>query len=144
MKKIGIYIIFGLLLIIRPIQVSAEFTLTKDPNNPIEINQQYEGWNDAAQRQPSILFESNIFRIWYASYNGAHFRIVYGESSDLKTINTKSLININYDESYDIHDPSILKINNKYELYFAVSKNETNYKILKAVSNDGINFVEEP
>ena len=135
---------FFLFLIFIPIKVLATNELIKDIDNPIEITSAVENWNEIAQRQPTILFESNIFKIWYASYDGAHFKIVYGESTDLKAISSKKIININYDSSYDFHDPSIIKVNDKYELYFAVSKNETNYKILKAVSEDGINFENSP
>lgn len=144
MKKIYFYIFIFFLIILIPIKVLADDELVKNINNPIEITSEIQNWNEIAQRQPAILFESNIFKIWYASYNGTHFKIVYGESSDLKTISTKKLININYDSSYDFHDPSVIKVNNKYELYFAISKNETNYKILKAVSDDGINFENNP
>ena len=144
MKKIYFYILFFLFILLTPIKVLADNELIKDVDNPIEILSEVENWNEIAQRQPTILFESNIFKIWYASYNGTNFRIIYGESSDLKTINSKKIININYDQSYDFHDPSIIKINNKYELYFAVSKNETNYKILKTVSDDGLNFENVP
>ncbi|MDP3974464.1 MAG: alpha/beta fold hydrolase [bacterium] len=143
MRKIYVYVLFFLFFIFIPIKVLSD-ELVKDVNNPIEIISEVENWDEISQRQPAILFESDIFKIWYASYNGTHFRIVYGESPDLKTIRTKKIININYDQSFDFHDPSIIKVNDKYELYFAVSKNETNYKILKAVSNDGINFEDSP
>ncbi len=144
MKKIYLFILLFSIIFLFPSKIYANQVLLKDLNNPIEINQEFENWNEISQRQPFVLYESGIFKLWYASYNGVKFRIVYGESSDLKLINTKKLININYDETYDFHDPSILKIGNKYELYFAVSKNESSYKILKAVSDDGINFVDPP
>src|SRR3989344_3584611 len=123
MKKIYLFILLFSIIFLFPSKIYANQVLLKDLNNPIEINQEFENWNEISQRQPSVLYESGVYKIWYASYNGVKFRIVYGESSDLKLINTKKLININYDETYDFHDPSILKIGNKYELYFAISKN---------------------
>ncbi|OGK31104.1 hypothetical protein A3F29_01620 [Candidatus Roizmanbacteria bacterium RIFCSPHIGHO2_12_FULL_33_9] len=122
-----------------PYIVLADETYIKNEANPIVFINEIDGWNEIGQRQPAILHESNLFKLWYTSQSSGLLRIAYAESNDLQSFNSKNLINLEYDQSFHFHDPFILKKDDIYELYFAVSKGN-NYKILKTVSNDGITF----
>ncbi|MEX1052684.1 MAG: hypothetical protein WEC80_02450, partial [Patescibacteria group bacterium] len=133
--------IFAVLLFTK--EVFAETEFIKDLNNPLDFSNELEGFEESGQRQPFVLFEEAKYKIWYTSQSSSLLRIAYAESTDLGNFTTKNILNLNYDSSYHFHDPTMVKIDNQYILYFAVSKGGGNYKILRATSNDGINFNED-
>ncbi|MFH1827488.1 MAG: alpha/beta fold hydrolase [bacterium] len=140
--KVILYLIFLLFIALAvPININASDNLIKNENNPIKFSSEGLGFNEIGQRQSSLLFENDVYKLWYASISmDQKFKIAYAESDNLFNFKTKEIIDLNYDQEYDFHDPQVLKINDKYVLFFAVSKNGTDYKILRAESIDGINF----
>jgi len=138
--KLVLFIAFAYFLVaFNPYIVLADETYIKSETNPLVFTNEIVDWNEIGQRQPAILYENNIFKLWYTSQSSGLLRIAYAESTDLQSFNSKNLISLEYDPSFHFHDPFILKKDGVYELYFAVSKGN-NYKILKTVSNDGITF----
>ena len=109
---------------------------------------------------PVIIFENGIYKMWYSSFtkweliNGdaePFYRIAYAESVDAIKWTPKDEICIDFNKDEGgIVRPSVLKIMDKYYMWFSVRKNtnyrnilENSYRIGFACSNDGINWKRE-
>jgi predicted GH43/DUF377 family glycosyl hydrolase len=142
--KLVIFItLFIFLIVINSYKVLAGDSFIKSELNPLEFTNEIDDWNEIGQRQPFILYEESKYKLWYTSQSSSLLRIGYAESSDLNSFTSVQILNLNYDSSYHFHDPTIVKVENQYHLYFAVSNGGGNYKILKTISTDGINFNDE-
>lgn len=103
---------------------------------------------------PCIIFEDGIYKMWYASFtkwelvNGdaePFYRIAYAESHDAIQWNPKDQICIDFNaDEGGIVNPSVIKINNIYYMWFSVRKNtnyrnvlDSSYRIGFATSKDG-------
>lgn len=106
---------------------------------------------------PCIIFEEGIYKMWYASFtkweliNGdaePFYRIAYAESQDAIHWNPKDQICIDFNaDEGGIVNPTVIKINNIYYMWFSVRKNtnyrdriESSYRIGFATSKDGLNW----
>lgn len=99
----------------------------------------------------SVLFEDNIFKIYYAVIHSWHFingipypayNIWYTESKDGKTVaNTDPVfcIDVNPNE-YRIGRPKVYKTDNGYEMFYTRDFVTKDYVIGYAVSQDGKNW----
>jgi len=135
-KKTFIFLIFFFVILNK--NSFAQESFIKSENNPITINQNYPNWNELSQRQPFILFDSNKYKLWYNSDNENEFKIGYAESTDLNNWNGIQLLNL--DNTVSNQDPTILKNENDYVLYYSSSLYGGDYKIHEISSNDGKSF----
>lgn len=137
LKKILISFFFFLFILTPPSLAFEPFI--KSSNNPLQFSNNFQNWNELGKYQPSVLYENGIFKMWYASYNG-RFKIVYTTSSD--GINWMRQKLYDFTPGFDNHDPTILKTQNGYDLYFGRSENggRSNFKLFRISSLDGINF----
>jgi len=138
-KKL-IFFAFVLFTLFFPNQVNAFDPFIKSPSNPLPFNNTFLNWNESGMYQPSTLFENGIYKMWYASYNGSGFKIIYSTSADGISWTRQNLLDLY--PGFDNHDPAILKTVNGYTLFFVASTGggSQNFKIYKINSTDSINF----
>src|SRR3989344_5835300 len=124
MKKYYL-ILFFLIFLLLFIQKIAATTVSyiKYSDNPLYEGSTFGGWHETGIYQPSVIFENNQFKMWYASYNGANFKIAY--STSLNGVNWTNYGPILEEQGRTIHNPNILHDYdiNKYILTFASSIN---------------------
>jgi pimeloyl-ACP methyl ester carboxylesterase len=110
--------IAALLVISTPLEVHAEglSTFTKYAGNPLPFHPSYPGRIETGTYQPSVLYENGIFKLWYASLAADGFKLAYAESPDGINWGNYSLLPVT--DTAASHNPSILHINNMYELYY--------------------------
>lgn len=97
-----------------------------------------------------MMTEGSTMKMWYTSFirwekndiDGIkHYYVIrYAESTDAKNWTRDSHICINYknDSEFAISRPSVIKLNNRYHMWFAYRGKE--YRIGYASSDDGINW----
>lgn len=91
---------------------------------------------------PAIIYENNLYKMWYVTYVNGKTVINYSESKDsTKWQNTKQ-VNIKYDEGCYPWHIDVTKTDKGYELLIANYYKEFNGNIIlsRSVSKDGINF----
>lgn len=148
MKKLVLSVLaFVIVQVIIPDSVFAFEPFIKDPNNPLRITSLYPNWQEVGQFQPSVIVDGSSLKMWYASYDGNHFKIAYVTSADGLNWSGNTLSSFN--DAFDNHDPSIvksdpsiIKTGTGYTLFFASSQGGGNYKISKISSQDGVTFDE--
>ncbi len=138
MKKILQMVFFIALFFIFAKSSFAFEPFVKSSRNPLPFTSSYPNWNEIAAVQPFVLQENNTLKMWYITYNGIHATIAYAVSSDGVNWRRNSLLDIN--PLFDHHNPSILKTNTGYLLYFASSQNGSSYKISKITLSDETHF----
>ncbi|OGK10046.1 hypothetical protein A2767_00245, partial [Candidatus Roizmanbacteria bacterium RIFCSPHIGHO2_01_FULL_35_10] len=138
-KKISVFFfVLVQLIFVTPANAFDQFITS--PFNPLPFNNSFQNWNETRMYQPSVIFDNGIYKIWYASFNGSGFKIIYSTSSDGISWIRQNLLDLY--PGFDNHDPAILKTANSYTLFFAASTNggSQNFKIYRIDSTDGINF----
>lgn len=138
-KKLICFALLLILLKFTPISYAFE-PFIKYEISPLPFTNNFPNWNEAGQYQPSTIFENGIFKMWYASWTGSHFKIIYADSIDGISWTRRNLFDLL--PGYDTTDPAILKTLAGYKLFFVGSTNNgsQNFKIYKIDSTDGINF----
>src|SRR3989344_4294228 len=139
LKRLTLFLFFFFsFFVTNPIFAFAPFI--NYPNNPLPFNNNLPGWSEIGQYQPSVLYEDEIFKMWYASYSGSGFKIVYATSPDGINWDRQNLLDLL--PGFDNHDPSILKTASGYTMFFVATTNvgSQNYKIYRIESSDGVNF----
>ncbi|MEM2080723.1 MAG: hypothetical protein QW744_00420 [Candidatus Bathyarchaeia archaeon] len=103
----------------------------------------------------SVIIEKGIFKIWYAAGNGWKiinnmprpcYCIKYQESHDginLKKEGVTCIIPNKNNLEYRIGRPRVLKINDKYIMFYTYGTTKGDYLAGYAESNDGINWVRK-
>lgn len=123
---------------------------TKDSGNPVLTAGQPGEWDDSGVRDPTVLYENGVFRMWYAGYDGSDYRLGYAESNDGRTW-TKSLLNPVLDpspatwDSRFVWDPFVLNLTGTLHMWYMGS--DTSYldgQIGYATSPDGVNWIKHP
>ena len=133
-------LLFFLSSIIFVTSVKAFEPFIKSQSNPLPFSNNFQNWNEAGQYQPSVIFDNGIYKMWYASYSGAQFKIIYADSTDGINWTRQNLLDVY--PGFDNHDPAIIKTQNGYTLFFVGSTGggSQNFKIYKIDSADGVNF----
>ncbi|OGK14702.1 hypothetical protein A3C98_03545 [Candidatus Roizmanbacteria bacterium RIFCSPHIGHO2_02_FULL_37_15] len=137
-KILFLLFFFIILIFVSPTHAFAPFI--KSLNNPLPLTNNFPNWNEAAQYQPSVIFDNGIFKMWYASATGSQYKIVYATSNDGINWIRQNLLDVY--PSFDNHDPAILKTQSGYTLFFVATTNvgSQNFKIYSIDSSDGVNF----
>jgi hypothetical protein len=92
---------------------------------------------------PDVLFENGLYRMWYGGQGkDGHDRILYAESYDGINWLRKGLaledINANH-----VNDPSVVKVNGTYFLYYTRAETGVIDKIYVATSKNGIRWAKK-
>ncbi len=102
-------------------------------------------YDDTHVVSPSVIFHDNEYKMWYAGYDGARYRILYANSTDAVNWNKHGLVlstgAIGSSDYYHVLDPSVIFHDNEYKMWYS-GLGDT-WTILYANSTDGINWVKQ-
>lgn len=107
--------------------------------NPIQLQSNFEGWQESGFRTGNVIYENNEYKLWYSSFNN-NLKIAYATSTTGKEWLGVKLYDFYEDRDYQ--DPSTIKIDDKYSLYFTTTENGS-LVINRIHSNDGVSFNKE-
>jgi hypothetical protein len=86
---------------------------------------------------PHVLIEDGLFRMWYGGQGkDGHDRISYAESKDGKKWVRKDVV-LKDDTANHVNDPSVVKVNGRYFMYYTCAKKDVVDRIDVAISQDG-------
>jgi len=94
---------------------------------------------------PSVIKESDTsYKMWYAGYDGSHYRILYCTSTDgINWSNFQLVLNYNQEGTYDtsyIYSPSVIKeLSGSYKMWYT-GRDGSHYRILYCTSTNGISW----
>src|SRR5574341_1780643 len=122
----------------------------KYPGNPVLNIGQAGSWDSRGAMSSSVLFNGNIYKMWYSGYDGSSWKIGYATSNDginwTKPIPTP-LISPNYalDGEIDAVNPFVLFDGNIYKMWYTSARSYSGsgnevYRIGYTTSSDGINW----
>ena len=141
MKKYIIPLLFTLLLFLSyKTNVNAQWL--KYENNPVlsASPDQSDGQKIWA---PFVIYENNIYKIWYQGYKNNKLSIYYAESTDKINWNKNegAVIAPRTDKNeIGAAEPTVLYINNEYKMWFNAVDSNNRYHLGYAVSSNGINW----
>ncbi|MBI4065409.1 hypothetical protein HY409_03505 [Candidatus Gottesmanbacteria bacterium] len=142
-RKIFLILLLSLLLLkILPQSSQAINSLSKYSGNPV-LNVLSNSWDSSYVWQPSVIYDNTEFKMYYTGFNGSRFQIGLATSPDglnwTKSSSNPIVSRLTIDNR-DSHDPSVIFMNNTYEMWYASSLNggSSNFKIYHATSIDGI------
>lgn len=98
---------------------------------------------------PYVIKDDKIYKLWYTAYDGkTHWRIGYAESNDGVIFkNRKIVLDVGASGALDaehVHTPVVIKQGGLYIMYYAGhGGNPSAWRILRATSTDGINWVKQ-
>jgi hypothetical protein len=103
------------------------------------------GYDALASYRPCVLFENNVYRMWYTGVDSSEtHRILYRESTDGITWGTVQLsVDIasqGYDDLFGASRPHVLFDVSGYIMYY-FGYDGTSYVVIKAESADGLDWV---
>ncbi len=109
--------------------------------------------NDGNIHDPKVIFQNNLYRIWFASSDWAinKIQINYSESIDgvnwSKPINNVIPTTFDWENNRGISFPTTLFIKNKYRMWYGANgkyNSSTRWRIGYAESDDGIKWTKHP
>jgi len=114
---------------------------TRSPLGP--VLEPGDGWDRFGVGYPSVIKEGNLYKMWYAGYDGLHQRIGYATSRDgihWEKYPQNPVLDLG--EGWDgvsVFYPSVIKDGSDYRLYYAGFDGKTQ-RIGLALSKDGIQW----
>jgi predicted GH43/DUF377 family glycosyl hydrolase len=118
---------------------------TKYGSNPV-LNLGAGGqWDDAGIFEPTVIYENNLFHMWYIGYDGAVYRIGYATSSDGTSwtkYGSNPVLNLGAGGQWDdvmVSHPTVIYENNLFHMWYE-GRDGTSYRIGYASSSDGKNW----
>ncbi|MDO8610676.1 MAG: fibronectin type III domain-containing protein [bacterium] len=141
MNKIIMSLCFLTYFLINPQILFAQWT--KYTQNPI-ISASSSGCDKYNPTAPSVIYDNNMFKMWYQASNGINWVICYATSSDgiTWTKNTSSIFtptNYNSQNVLEVTEPMVLK-NDTYHMWFKEGVSTTagvKFRLRHATSTDG-------
>lgn len=92
---------------------------------------------------PEVIYENGVYKMWYGGQGEDwHDRIHYTESADGVTWSKKGVV-LDNGTSNHVNDPSVVKVNGVYYMYYTEAIQSIVDQISLAVSDDGINWVKK-
>ncbi|MBI1934829.1 hypothetical protein HYS31_00155 [Candidatus Woesearchaeota archaeon] len=92
---------------------------------------------------PDVLYENGIYKMWYGGQgNDGHDRIHYAESADGITWDKKGVV-LDNGNSNHVNDPSVVKVDGTYYMYYTDANVAENDRIHLATSTDGKTWVKK-
>ncbi len=125
---------------------TAQISWSKYPGNPV-LKRGDTGEFDAAQaKQPTVIIDHGIFKMWYIGKDNSLEQIGYAESEDgIIWIKKGPVLPLGGPGEFDcIHQntPKVLKIGTEYHLWYS-GFDGSYWRIGKAFSTDGFNWQKE-
>lgn len=128
-------------------------TWTKHPANPVLQIGAPQSWDDTWVRQPAVIIENGVYKMWYDGYDGTlqwSTRIGYATSSNgvvwiKSTLNP--VISAGPPGSFDftgVGEPAVVKVGQNYHLTFTGYDSLGIGQLGYAYSGDGTNWIKYP
>lgn len=143
----------AIMLLILIVKTNGQTQWTKYANNPV-ITKGPELWDIIAIGQPTVLFENDTIKMWYAGVGSdMKGRICYATSTDGINWNkyNNPVIDVGSQGEWDsgwLDTPEILKDDNEYKMYYYGDTVQQNAAYSSAIglahSPDGINWTKDP
>jgi predicted GH43/DUF377 family glycosyl hydrolase len=117
--------------------------------NPVMTFGPSGSWDSAHVFYPAVIYDGNVFQMWYSGADGSNTRIGYTTSTDGSVWyrhKSNPVLDIGIPGSWDnfvVWFPSILLINSVYCMWYG-GKDGTTYRIGYATSPDGITWTKKP
>jgi hypothetical protein len=97
---------------------------------------------------PYALKDNAVYKMWYAAYDGAHWRIGYAVSGDGVIFgNRQPVLDTGSSGALDsdyVHTPAVIKQGSIYTMYYAGFGGAPKaWRIMRATSVDGINWIKQ-
>ncbi len=122
-------------------------TWTKSVSNPVLVLGSSGSWDDASILEPTVLFDSSIYHMWYQGFDGSNRRIGYATSPDGVTW-TKSgsnpVLNLGPSGSWDssgLRQPFVILDGELYRMWYTGS-NGLIQQFGYATSTDGVSWTK--
>ncbi|NTU46689.1 hypothetical protein HGA88_03610 [Candidatus Roizmanbacteria bacterium] len=140
MKKILIgFLLTALYFMSHPSYSMAFETFTPSVHNPITMEQTIPEWTENNQMQSSVIKVNDTFVMFYSGRGSSGSRVVKATSTDGITWKQDSISNL---PDKTTTDPFLLKLADKYALYYVSWQESPLMKIRKAYTNDLNNFTD--
>ena len=92
---------------------------------------------------PSVLIDNGRYKMWYGGQGqDGHDRISYAESDDGRHWIRKGVV-LSDDRANHVNDPSVIKVDNRYFLYFTHTEIDVVDRIDVATSSDGLTWTSQ-
>lgn len=142
MKKIVFAIYFFVFLL----SAKNSFGFWVSQDNSVIFSESND-WHATNVGSPTVIKEEQLYKMWYQAVNiEGHYSIGYAESSNGINWNKRILPVLSADNELletDVVEPTIVKYDNKYYLWYnSFESGKENYKIRVASSEDGINWTK--
>lgn len=90
---------------------------------------------------PSVVVDGPLWRMWYGGQGkDGHDRIHYAESPDAGRSWRRRGVVVENDSANHVNDPSVLRVDGKWFMFYTVAEHGTEDAIALAVSSDGLNW----
>lgn len=89
---------------------------------------------------PDVMVDGGLLRMWYGGQgHDGHDRIQLAESKDGKTWARRGVV-LDVAGANHVNDPSVVKVNGAYHMYYTRAQTDVVDKIALATSNDGVKW----
>jgi len=133
------------LLLFLPIVLLAQTVWEKYPDNPVMVKGASGSWDDEAVAGGTVLFDEDIYKMWYGGYDGRHYRIGYATSPDgINWTKIDTVLDNGPPGSWDdkhVWFPCVRIDGDIYKMWYQ-GQDGSNYRIGYATSSDGINWIK--
>lgn len=97
---------------------------------------------------PYALKEQDTYKIWYAAYDGSHWRIGYAVSGDGVIFKERRpVLDVGFSGGLDsdyVQTPAVIKQGSIYTIYYAgYGGSPRAWRIMRATSSDGISWIKQ-
>jgi len=97
---------------------------------------------------PYAIKESGLYKMYYAAFDGSHWRIGYAVSGDGVIFkNRQAVLDVGFSGALDsdyVHTPVVIKQGSVYAMYYAgYGATPRAWRIMRATSVDGINWIKQ-
>ncbi len=120
--------------------------LTKHSANPVLAVGANGAWDDVAIWEPTVLKDGNLYKMWYAGFDGATTRIGYATSTDgvnwAKYAGNPVLAPGLPWEGNSVSDPHVMSVRTGYAIWYTGRTSAGVSTIGYATSSDGINWTK--
>jgi len=123
----------------------------KYPDNPVLNVGPSGSWDDTRVGTPSVIFETDTFKMWHAGDDGNTVRIGYATSLDGATWNKDTIhspvLDVGDPGEWDdvtVRDPSVVFLNGIYHMWYTGWPNSSICDIGHATSPDGLVWTKDP
>lgn len=133
----------GIFLLLLTGSSQAQQAWSKYPGNPVLKLGGYDDFDGEQVKQPAVIFDGGVFKMWYVGRGKSREQIGYAESINaifwIKHGPVLPLGELGEFDTIYQNTPDILKIGSTYYLWYAGSDGN-DWRIGKAVSLDGIHW----